>query len=230
MPAEGWGKDDRIDWLLFRSQIDTVEFFDRVMDPEATNPQLYVNECSNAIFSLLKKEYAPPRARALAATDRLRAMPALLEQGKGNLTRSAGLYARLAIDAARAIDPLFNDSLMTLASALQANERDDLVKARDAALASVHGFADWLEKRLPQMTAFEPMGEANYNELLRRSYLLPLDARQVEMLGQAELARYRALEALLPDPALANPDPARGRAVPKDQEEFLKAYERSEER
>src|SRR2546425_344073 len=164
MPAEGWGKDDRIDWLLFRSQIDTVEFFDRVMDPEATNPQLYVNECSTAIFSLLKKESAPPRARALAATDRLRAMPALLEQGKGNLTRSAGLYARLAIDAARAIDPLFNDSLMTLASALQANERDDLVKARDAALASVHGFADWLEKRLPQMTAFEPMGEANYNE------------------------------------------------------------------
>ena len=229
MPAEGWGKDDRIDWLLFRSQIDTVEFFDRVMDPEATNPQLYVNECSNAIFSLLKKEYAPPRARALAATDRLRAMPALLEQGKGNLTRSAGLYARLAIDAARAIDPLFNDSLMTLASALQANERDDLVKARDAALASVHGFADWLEKRLPQMTAFEPMGEANYNELLRRSYLLPLDARQVEMLGQAELARYRALEALLPDPALANPDPARGRAVPKDQEEFLKAYESRED-
>jgi len=225
MPADRWGKDDRIDWLLFRSQLDTVEFFDRVIDPEASNPQVYVAECSNAIFSLLKKEYAPPRARALAATTRLRAMPALLEQGKANLTRPVGLYARLAIEAARAIDPLFNDSLMTLASGLSAGERDDLVKARDAALAAAHGFADWLEKRLPGMAAFKPMGEASYNELLRRSYLLPLDARQVEMLGQAELARYRALEALLPDPSLADPNPARSRAVPKDQEQFLKAYE-----
>ena len=87
MPADGWAKDDRIDWLLFRSQIDTIEFFSRVMDPEATDPQLYVNECSNAIFSLLKKEYAPARTRALAATSRLKAMPALLEHGKTNLTR-----------------------------------------------------------------------------------------------------------------------------------------------
>ncbi|MBI1951871.1 MAG: DUF885 domain-containing protein [Acidobacteria bacterium] len=225
MPADGWQKDDRIDWLLFRAQLETAEFFDRVMDPEATNPQVYVNECSNAIFSLLKKEYAPPRDRALAATARLRAMPALVEQGKANLVRPVGLYARLAIDAARAIDPLFNDSLKTLAAALRPGERDDLARAREAALAALHGFADWLEKRLPQMTAFKPMGEDRYNELLRRAYLLPLDARQVEMLGQAELARYRALEGLLPDPALADPDPSRSAVVPKDQEDFLKAYE-----
>src|SRR5206468_1568540 len=102
---------------------------DRVMDAEATDPQLYVNECSNAIFSLIKKEYAPPRARALAATARLRAMPALLEQGRTSLTRPVGLYARLAIDAARAIDPLFNDSLMTLTTGMAAGERDDLVRA-----------------------------------------------------------------------------------------------------
>ena len=173
----------------------------------------------------MKKDYAPPRARALAATARLKAMPVLLEQGKVNLVRPVALYAKLTIDSARAIDPLFTGSLMTLASGLKKNERNELVKARDAALVSVHGFADWLENRLPQMVAFKPMGEANYNELLRRSYLLPLDARQVEMLGQAELARYRALEALLPDPAMADPDPARSRVVPKGQDDFLKAYE-----
>jgi uncharacterized protein (DUF885 family) len=229
MPADSWEKNDRVDWLLFRSQLDTVEFFDRVMDPEATNPQTYVGECSNAIFSLLKKEYAPPRTRALAATARLKAMPAMLEQAKANLTRPVGLYARLAIDSARAIDPLFKDSLMTLASDLKAGERDDLVKASDAAVAAAHGFAGWLEKRVPQMTVFKPMGESNYNELLRCSYLLPLDARQVEMLGRAELARYRALEAFLPDPSMADPNPARSRVVPKDQEEFLKAYESRED-
>src|SRR4030095_1603467 len=69
------------------------------------------------------------------------------------------------------------------------------------------------------------MGEAAYNELLKQVLLLPLDARQVAELGDVELARYRALEALLKDPSLASPDPARAKHVPKDQAEFLSAYE-----
>jgi uncharacterized protein (DUF885 family) len=48
------------------------------------------------------------------------------------------------------------------------------------------------------------------------------------MLGQAELARYRALESLLPDPSLADPNPARSANVPKDQQAFLQAYESRE--
>jgi uncharacterized protein (DUF885 family) len=225
MPAATWSKDDRIDWLLFRSQLDGIDFFNRVIDFEESDPQTYVNECSNGIFSLLKKEYDTPRNRALAATARLKQMPFVIEQGKGNLNKPGRLYAELAIDAARSIDSLFNDSLMTLARDLSPGERNDLVKSRDAALVSIHGFADWLDKRLPGMVPFKPMGEENYNYLLKNVYLLPLDAKQVEMLGQAELGRYRALESWLPDPSLADPNPARSQNIPKDQEAFLKAYE-----
>jgi uncharacterized protein (DUF885 family) len=228
MPTANWSKDDRIDWLLFRSQLDGVDFFNRVIDFEETDPQTYVNECSNGIFSLLKKEYDTPRNRALAATARLKQMPFVIEQGKGNLTKPVQLYSQLAIDSARSIDSLFTDSLMTLANDLSPAEHSDLVKSRDAALVSIHGFADWLEKRLPGMVPFKPMGEDNYNYLLQNIYLLPLNARQVDMLGQAELARYRALESWLPDPSLADPNPARSANVPKDQEAFLKAYESRE--
>ena len=225
MPAASWSKDDRIDWLLFRSQLEGVAFFNRVIDPEATDPQLYVNECSSGIFSLLKKEYDTPRVRVLAATARLKQMPFVIEKAKSNLTRPVQLYARLAIDSARYIDGLFNDSLMTLAKDLPAAEKTALVAARDAALKSIHGFADWLEQRLPGMVPFKPMGAENYNYLLKNIYLLPLDAGQVEMLGQTELARYRALESLLSDPSLADPNPARSKSIPTDQQDFLKKYE-----
>jgi uncharacterized protein (DUF885 family) len=229
IPTSNWSKDDRIDWLLFRAQLDGIDFFNRVMDFEATDPQVYVNECSNGIFSLLKKEYDTPRNRALAATARLKQMPFVMEQGKGALNKPVRLYAQLAIDSARSIDSLFNDSLMTLAKDLSPAERNDLVRSRDAALRSIHEFADWLERRLPGMVAFKPMGEANYNYLLKNIYLLPLDAKQVDMLGQAELARYRALESLLPDPSLADPNPARSKNIPPDQQAFLKAYESRQE-
>src|SRR4029453_6037721 len=123
MQTENWSKEDRIDWLLFRSQLEGLEFFTRVVNFEETDPQTYVNECSTGIFSLLKKEYDTPRNRALAATARLKQMPALIEQGKRNLNNPVQLYAQLAIDSARSIDSLFNDSLMTLAKDLSPAER-----------------------------------------------------------------------------------------------------------
>jgi len=229
MPAAKWPKDDRIDWMLFRAQLENFDFGNRVLQSEKTDPQLYVGECSNGIFSLLKKEYDAPQKRTLAATERLKQMPAMLAQGEKNLQKPVKLFAKLAIDSARSIDPLFNESLMTLARDLAPNERDALVKARDAALAAIHGFADRLEKRMPSMVDFTPMGTANYNYYLKHVLLLPLDAEQVAMLGRAELARYRALESLLPDPSLADPNPARSKNIPPDQASFLAAYESREQ-
>jgi len=227
--VSGWSKDDVIDWLLFRSQLEGADFPERVQKPEETDPQLYVGEASNAIFSLLKKDYAPGRTRALAATARLKAMPAMIEQAQRNLKNPVRLYSQLAIDSARAIDPLFSSSLMTIAGDLSADERTSLDAAREEAIDSIHGFADWLEKRLPQMTAWKPMGGANYNYMLRHILLLPMDSRDVAHLGEVELGRYRALEAMLTDPSMADPNPARAKSIPPDQQAFLAAYESREQ-
>jgi uncharacterized protein (DUF885 family) len=225
---DNWPKDACIDWILFRAQLENVDFENRILKFEGTNPQIYVNECTNAIFSLLKKEYDTPKKRALAATTRLKQMPALLKQGLSNLQNPVKLYAKLAIQSARSIDPLLNNSLMALDVDLAPNEHEDLVKARDDALAAVHGYADALEKRLPKMVDFKPMGEANYNYYLKNVLLLPLSAAEVEMIGRTELTRYRALEALLPNPKLADPDPKRAANIPADQASFLKTYESRE--
>src|ERR1700730_1278792 len=160
---DNWPKDERIDAILFRAQLERVNFEDRVLKFERTNPQVYIGECTNAIFSLLKKEYDTPRNRALAATARLKEMPALLKQGLSNLQSPIKLYAQLAMQSARSIDPLLNESLMALDVDLAPNEHNELVKARDEALDALHSYADELEKRLPKMKEFAPMGETNYN-------------------------------------------------------------------
>ncbi|TMA34008.1 MAG: DUF885 domain-containing protein [Deltaproteobacteria bacterium] len=228
LQTQGWNKDDRVDAILLRAQLEGDALDGRVLQAEESKPGKYVDECSSAVFSLLKKEYAPARTRALSATQRLRKMPAFLEQAKKNLTRPVALYARLAVESARGGDRLYTDSLMTLARDLSAGERDALVQARDGALAALHGFASWLEERIPQMAAWAPMGRAHYEEYLHRVYLLPIDADQLAMLGVAELNRYRGLESLLADPAMASPDPARTAHVPADQQAFLAAYQARE--
>ena len=224
LPADGWSKDDRVDRVLFESQLASADFFGRRLNPESSDPQLYVNECTNSIFTLLQKEYAPRRTRALAATARLEKMPFLLRTGRANLTQPVKLYASLAIQAVRGGDDLYTVSLMTLASDLSGAERARLVAARDGALKALHEYADWLEAGISKMPEWQPMGEASYNYLLSHVLLLPLDSRDVAHLGEVELVRYRALEAMLKDPTLASPDPARAQHVPKDEAEFLAAY------
>lgn len=225
MSTESWSRDDRVDAILFQAQLEGADFFGRTLDATSRDPQTYVGECAAAIFTLLQKDYAPHRTRALAATSRLEQMPAMLRTGRGNLTRPVKLYAQLAIQAARGGDDLYQSSLMTLADELSPAERKRLVKARDNALKALHDYADWLDAGLARMPDWTPLGEETYNHLLKHVLLLPFDARYVATLGEIELGRYRALEALLKDPKLASPDPARAQHVPKDQAEFLAAYE-----
>ena len=54
--TDGWSKDDRIDRVLFESQLASMDFFGRRLNPEGSNPQLYVDECSNSIFTLLDRK------------------------------------------------------------------------------------------------------------------------------------------------------------------------------
>ena len=174
MKIDNWPKNERIDAILFRAQLENVDFQDRVLKFERTNPQVYVGECVTGIFSLLKKEYDTPRKRALAATARLKQMSAMLKQGLSNLQNPVKLYAQLAIQSGRSIDSLLHNSLMALDVDLAPNEHEELVQARDAALAALHGYADEVEKWLPKMVDFAPMGEANYNYYLKHVLLLPL--------------------------------------------------------
>lgn len=221
----GWTKDERVDLILFQTQLASADFFGRRLNPESTDPQVYVNECSNAIFSLLQKDYAPHRTRALSATARLEQVPALLQTARENLTQPVKLYAILAIEAVRGGDDLYTVSLMTLADELMPAERKRLIKARDGAVKALHDYADWLSSGLAKMPDWQPMGEETYNYLLKHVLLLPIDAHDLAHLGEVELTRYRALEAMLKDPNLASPDPARAQHVPKDQAEFLAAYQ-----
>src|SRR6185295_2206240 len=165
MPASGWSKDDRVDWMLFRAQLEGADFFGRTRQPEESDPQLYLNEAANGVFSLLKRDYAPHRTRALAATARLEKVPAMLRVARTNLTHPVRLFAKLAIDGARGGDDLYTTSLMTLADSLSDSERARLVQARDGALRAIHEYADWLDQRQGTMPDWKPMGEARYNYL-----------------------------------------------------------------
>src|SRR5439155_10113330 len=50
MKTDNWPKNDRIDWILFRAQLENIDFGDRILKFERTNPQVYVRERPDGIF------------------------------------------------------------------------------------------------------------------------------------------------------------------------------------
>lgn len=223
--TRSWERSEYVDWLLFRAQLEGSYCADRILDSPATDPQIYVRECTHSIFSLIKKDYAPAATRAKAAMERFSRMPELMQQARENLKNPFALYCRLAIASAKAITPLFVDSLAMIAEGLPAVEKREFQKARDNALGAIAEFASWLESRMEVIPDFSPMGEASYGMFLAHVHLLPFEPGEIALIGRCELARFRALEGWLEDPAMADPDPRRNPGMPEDGESYLRIYE-----
>ncbi|MBV8655198.1 MAG: DUF885 family protein, partial [Candidatus Eremiobacteraeota bacterium] len=95
-PAEDAGRHDVVDYLLVRSDIEGDWWGRTVLKGLSRNPSIYEGECSNGIFSLVKKPFASDEVRVRDAIARLKACPGVLEQGKANLTDTVREFAKAA--------------------------------------------------------------------------------------------------------------------------------------
>lgn len=225
-PTATWKPDDRADLELLRAHVKRLAFDEGVLRRWRRDPGLYVNECSNALFSLIKREYAPRPVRARAATARMRQMPALLATARQNLAEGVPLLASLAIQSIDGIPPLFHDSLDPLQAELDGAEKEEFHAAREAALQALREFRQWLRTAQRSMKAPLAMGREAYEELLRDVYLLPMGPDDLVRLGEVELSRARALEAMLPDPTLADTlPPQTGAGAATGPRDYLTRYE-----
>lgn len=187
---------DQVDYLLLRADIEGDWWQREYVRAQARNPTVYEGECSNGIFSLLKRDFAPKAERARDATQRLRACRRVLEQGKANLTAVVREFAVVASEDIADGDALYTQSLSALADGISKDDRRALFAARDDALAALHDFKRWVDARTPAWRSGGfAAGEAQYDFYLRRVLLLPFNAQELRRIGALELARDRALGA-----------------------------------
>jgi uncharacterized protein (DUF885 family) len=195
-PSADASRHDVVDYLLVRSDIE-ADWWDRtVLRSLDRNPTVYEGECSNGIFSLVKKPFASDEVRLRDAIGRLRACPGVLQQGKANLTDTVREFAQAAYQDVANGDALYTTSLDALARDVSPQTRNDLRTAQGIALHALHAYGDWLRA---SMNGFHAGGFAvgtnEYDWYLRRVLLLPYDSADVAAIGRLDLPRTRALEA-----------------------------------
>ncbi|HET7292701.1 MAG TPA: DUF885 family protein [Vicinamibacteria bacterium] len=204
--TSGWPVSQRVDWDLVRAEMNGLDFDHRVLRPWARDPAFYrvIHPSESDIPSLVEGpllagsiylwRYTPP----LSATDlaelsaRLRAIPALLEQAKGNLVEDVRdlwlLGIRVKKDESEALDA-FEKQAAPHHPGLAADVR--------GARAAVDAFGKWLEAELPRKRGRAGVGVENYDWYLRNVHLVPYTWRDEVALFERELARARSQLALL---------------------------------
>jgi hypothetical protein len=203
MDTAGWSREQQVDWHIVRAEMNGLDFDHRVLQPWARNPAFYVTvfssqsdqparEGPHADGALELWRYTFPLSPPDAAlvTSRLRLIPGLLVQARGNLTGDA---RDLWTMGARSMGEQA-DALGTLATRVGADTAllAHVTRAREATDA----FRAWLEQQAPAKTGPSGIGVANYDWYLRNVQLLPYTWQEEVTLMRRELGRARAALAL----------------------------------
>ena len=193
-PPAGASRHDFVDYLLVRSDIEGDWWSRTVLRGLARNPSIYEGECSNGIFSLVKKPFASDEVRVRDAIARLQACPHVLEQGKANLTDTVREFAVAASQDIVQGDALYTTSLDAVAHDVSPQTRTDLKAAQKVALTALHAYGKWLDTNASSFHAGGfSVGKEQYNFFLRRVLMLPFDSDEVASIGRFDLPRDRAL-------------------------------------
>ncbi len=153
------------------------------------NPTTYVELVGNALYAPEVLDYAPAPERFGHIIERLKRIPALLDQARANLLDSPPIWNRVAREE--------NAGNLSLIDATLRKEcpnalRKDYDAAAAPALASLHSFDAWLAKTLSKKTSDWRLGRALYAKKFRLT--LATGKTPEELLAEAEtdLARTRA--------------------------------------
>lgn len=199
-----WPIPDRVDYLLVRSQLNALDFEHRVLKPWARDPNTYVDAVRRVPYTDV-----PVPANELAAfTERLRAVPATLEQARTNLTSSSSELAWMAVrqleksdgvnqgEPRRKVPPegvigWYQDLLQRIPA-----QHPNLVDDAKKALAAAQEYRDWLKKQAPLMTEKAGLGLDEYAWFVKNVRMLPYTPEQIRAIGDHELARGRSFLAI----------------------------------
>ncbi|MGN6242459.1 MAG: DUF885 family protein [Motilibacteraceae bacterium] len=159
------------------------------------DPWFYLDQSLGHVYDVLLSPAPFDAARTQAVVERLRWIPATLEQSRENLAGSAFReLAELALaDSAAAADQV-REAIERLAPSLPDGSGDEASAAAASAAEAVRSWRDWLRNQLPGLPRHCPVGGAGFGFYLHRVALLPWSAEEILVRARQERDRAEAFE------------------------------------
>ena len=193
----GWPIAQKVDYVLVRAEMNGLDFDHRVKRPWARSPAFYVmfyprrsdqplREGPHVLNSIELWTFGSPLAgeKAAALDARLKTIPALLTQAKGNLVENSHDFWVLGIREMQEQSVALAKFATDVAASNPA-----LVPDAQHAREATDQFVAWLQQQLPSKTGPSGIGVENYNWYLKNVEMVPYTWADEVALLSAELGR-----------------------------------------
>ena len=189
LDASAWPVPRQVDHRLMGSALARVRWELEFTRNWQRNPEFYIDQTLGAYFDLLlpPPPFDAERTRHIVAI--LNSIPQTLEDAKKNLAQIPAPFARLALADLQDIRPRLLKSVQELKPYLDASAAAGLDAAADRAAMALESYRDWLNQRLPTMTAQTAIGREAYLFFLKNVALIPFSPEQMLSMGHQEWAR-----------------------------------------
>ena len=140
---------EQIDYALLKRDARTRLFYIEDLKVFERDPDLYHSTASNAVYALLKRDFAPLDERLSAVAAREEQIPKLFESAKANLENPPEVWTRIAIEQARGTVEFF--AKVVPAAAREATDpavRAHVLEANQTALAAARDYLRFLRDDL----------------------------------------------------------------------------------
>jgi hypothetical protein len=195
----GWPINQQVDYRVVLAEINGMDFDHRIRRPWSRDPAFYTlihsarsdvpaHEGPNAFppIELWMYDYPLNSADATELTGRIKTIPALLSQARGNLVEDArGLWMG-------GIRAMKSQSAGLGALVERVSEHSQLLAAISTAQQSTDEFRSWLEEELPSRNGPSGVGKDNYTWYLQTVHLIPYTWEEEVTIMRRELARAHA--------------------------------------
>jgi uncharacterized protein (DUF885 family) len=175
--------EDRADYQIIDNQVNlSLLELDKIQSFRH-NPTDYVELVGNALFTPFVLEYAPLEQRYRAIVQRLQKIPALMQQGQGNLMDAPEIWNRVAREENDGNLDLIDKTLRAKAPAALKADYD---RAAGPALDALRGFTKFLKDDLSKKTSDWRLGKELYDQ--KFAYTLVSGKKPEQVLAEAEAA------------------------------------------
>ncbi|HEY0348551.1 MAG TPA: DUF885 domain-containing protein [Pyrinomonadaceae bacterium] len=153
------------------------------------NPDSYSGAVTSSIFSLIKRNFAPPEERLRSVIAREKQIPRALMQARATLRNPPKIYTDIAIDQMPGNIDFFQDTLpAAFTDVKDTNLVVEFTRVNEAAMAALKNYQDWLRKDLlPRSHGTFAIGGENYRLKLLYDEMVDTPLPRLLEMGYAQL-------------------------------------------
>jgi len=128
------------------------------------NPDSYSGAVTSSIFSLIKRNFAPPDERLRSVIAREKQIPRALMQARAVLRNPPKIYTDIAIEQMQGNIDFFQDTLpAAFTDVKDTNLVTEFIRVNQAAMSELKNYQNWLQKDLlPRSHGTFAIGAENY--------------------------------------------------------------------